>query len=204
MGARQQHGHELPCRDHLGHAHGKEIPRARQLGITEGQPLGCARTAGGAHRDHACHLVTRDTEQRLAGTQVVGRGERQLRQLGKSAQRTQARCGPAPDPHQALPVQGAVLRHMAQIGIEQLQLTCPYRGGQLFGMRRAALRRQPGIQPQRERAGVFQGLPDGRGQERRLLPRTPYRCRGRLVRCRHDHPPRKPDAADRASGLPWT
>ena len=49
---------------------------------------------------------------------------------------------------------------------------------------------------------LFQGLPDGRGQEQRLLPRTPRRCRGRLVRCRHDHPPRTPDAADRASGLP--
>ena len=204
MGARQQHGHELPCRDHLGHAHGKEIPRARQLGIAEGQPLGRARTAGGAHRDHARHLVARDTEQGLAGAQVVGRGERQLRQLGKIAQRTKARRGPAPGPGQALPVQGTVRRHMAKVGIEQFQLAGPHGGGQPFGARRAAFRRQPGVQAQGERPGTFQGLPDGRGQERRLLCRTLHRRRGTRVRCRHDRSPRGPDAGDRASGLPWT
>ena len=177
VGARQQHGHVLPCRDHLGHAHGKEVPCARQLGIAEGQPFGHARTAGGAHRDHARHLVTRDTEQHLAGAQIVGRGERQSRQFGKIMQRIQACRGPAPDPGQTLPIQRTVCRHMAKIGIEQLQLACPHGGGQILGVRRTALRRQPGIQPQRERPGMFQGLPDGRGQERRRLPRTPCLCR---------------------------
>lgn len=134
--------------------------------------LGHARTAGGAHRDHARHLVTRDTEQRLAGAQIVGRGERQFRQLGKIMQRTKTCRGPAPDPGQTLPVQRTVQRHMAKIGIEQLQLGVPARRRPVLG---GASRRTP--PPARHPAPARKARdvpgPAGRpGQERRRL--APY------------------------------